>query len=162
MPLMPCFKFKFNKIPILHLEAETPFGLVFASSPWKLVTNYILEWMGLNFYDYDGLQPKITPPKHFSRQCSLQPTVVHSTKRGRYIKYMTWCHLLAVHVKRLLSVHTVGHKRDYWWKFCGLSVIINFTRKKHKIWNIRYFEVSWNCIKLLHIYLTQQHIVFID
>ena len=25
--------------------------------------------MGLNFYDYDGLQPKITPPKHFSRQC---------------------------------------------------------------------------------------------
>ena len=25
--------------------------------------------MGLNFYDYDGLQPKVTPPKHFSRQC---------------------------------------------------------------------------------------------
>ena len=22
----------------------------------------MLEWMGLNFYDYDGLQPKITPP----------------------------------------------------------------------------------------------------
>ena len=22
--------------------------------------------MGLSFYDYDGLQPKITPPKHFS------------------------------------------------------------------------------------------------
>jgi hypothetical protein len=30
----------------------------------------VLEWMGLNFYDYDGLQPKITPPKHFSRQCT--------------------------------------------------------------------------------------------
>ena len=41
----------------------------FASSPWKLVTNYVLEWMGLKFYDYDGLQPKTTPPKHFSRQC---------------------------------------------------------------------------------------------
>ena len=27
--------------------------------------------MGLNFYDYDGLQPKITPPKHFSRQCRI-------------------------------------------------------------------------------------------
>ena len=26
--------------------------------------------MGLNFYDYDGLQQKITPLKHFSRQCS--------------------------------------------------------------------------------------------
>ena len=25
--------------------------------------------MGLNFYDYDGLQPKTTPPKHISRQC---------------------------------------------------------------------------------------------
>ena len=27
--------------------------------------------MGLNFYDYDGLQPKITPLKHFSRQCTV-------------------------------------------------------------------------------------------
>ena len=25
--------------------------------------------MGLKFYDYDGLQAKIIPPKHFSRQC---------------------------------------------------------------------------------------------
>ena len=31
----------------------------FASSPWKLVTNYVLEWMGLNFYYNDGLQPKM-------------------------------------------------------------------------------------------------------
>ena len=30
----------------------------FASSPWKSVTNYELERMGLNFYYYDGLQPK--------------------------------------------------------------------------------------------------------
>ena len=43
----------------------------FASSPWKFVANYVLEWMELNFYDYDGLKPKITPPKHFSRQCRL-------------------------------------------------------------------------------------------
>ena len=42
----------------------------FASSLWKLATNYVLEWMGLKFYDYDGLQPKISPPKHFSRQCT--------------------------------------------------------------------------------------------
>ena len=28
--------------------------------------------MELNFYDYDGLQPKVTPPKHFSRQCSIR------------------------------------------------------------------------------------------
>ena len=41
----------------------------FASSPPNLVTNHVLEWLGLHFYDYDGLQPRITPPKHFSRQC---------------------------------------------------------------------------------------------
>ena len=32
---------------------------IFASSQWKLVTNYVLEWMGLNFYYYDGLQPEM-------------------------------------------------------------------------------------------------------
>ena len=30
---------------------------------WKLVTNYVIEWMGLNFYDYGGLQPKMIHPK---------------------------------------------------------------------------------------------------
>ena len=34
--------------------------IFFASFPWKSVTNYVLEWMGLNFYYYDGLQPKIS------------------------------------------------------------------------------------------------------
>ena len=47
-------------------------------------------------------------------------------------------------------------------EICGLSTIINFTPKKHKIWKIRCFQVSWNCIKSLHIYLTQLNIVFID
>ena len=45
---------------------RTLMWLFFASSPWKLVTNYVLKLMGLNFYDYDGFQPKITHPKHFS------------------------------------------------------------------------------------------------
>ena len=31
----------------------------FASSPRNLVTNYVLEWMGLDFYYYDGLQPEM-------------------------------------------------------------------------------------------------------
>ena len=44
----------------------------------------------------------------------------------------------------------------------GLSTIINFTPKKHKIWKIRYFHVSWNLKKSLHIYPTQQYIVSID
>ena len=25
-----------------------------------IIKIYVLEWMGLNFYDYDGLQPKMT------------------------------------------------------------------------------------------------------
>ena len=50
------------------------FDFFFASSPWKLVTNYVLEWMEVNFYDYDNLQPKITPPRHFSRQCTYAET----------------------------------------------------------------------------------------
>ena len=29
---------------------------------------------GTQFYDYDGLQPKITPPKHFSLQCIYLPS----------------------------------------------------------------------------------------
>ena len=28
---------------------------IFTSSLWELFTNYVLEWMGLNSYDYDGL-----------------------------------------------------------------------------------------------------------
>jgi hypothetical protein len=35
----------------------------------SLVTNYVLEWMGLNFYDYDGLQPKMTHTKHSWGEC---------------------------------------------------------------------------------------------
>jgi hypothetical protein len=30
--------------------------------------------MGLNFYDYDGLQPKNTPPKHISWKCTYLTT----------------------------------------------------------------------------------------
>ena len=70
-----------------HFDFDFDF---FASSPWKLVTNYVLEWMGLNFYDYDGLQPKITPPKHFSRQCTKHYcNIQHLIKRlqiGPFLK----------------------------------------------------------------------------
>ena len=43
----------------------------FYSNPFQH-TVYALEWMGVNFYDYDDLQPKISPPKHFSWQCRLR------------------------------------------------------------------------------------------
>ena len=63
------------KIYFVYLECSSPNvfyyqlrDIFFSSSPWKLVI-YVLEWMGLNVYEYDGLQPKTTPHKHFSRQC---------------------------------------------------------------------------------------------
>ena len=34
--------------------------------------------MGRNFDDYPGFQPKITPPKHFSRQCSSHQMKNHT------------------------------------------------------------------------------------
>ena len=41
----------------------------FASSPCKSVKGSWISRMGQNFDDYPGFQPKITHPKHFSRQC---------------------------------------------------------------------------------------------
>ena len=59
------------KIPVF---LSRPFWIFFfekknlASSPWKLVKVSWVSRMGRNFDDYPGFQPKITPPKHFSRQ----------------------------------------------------------------------------------------------
>ena len=47
-------KLSFFESAILNLKKKQ-----FASSPSKLVTNYGLEFMGLNFYYYGGLQPKM-------------------------------------------------------------------------------------------------------
>ena len=63
-------KWAFFESAILNFIFQKKKKIFFASSPWKLVTNYVLEWMGLNFYDYNGIQPKLSPPKHFSRQCT--------------------------------------------------------------------------------------------
>ena len=38
----------------------------------KIVTNYVLEWMELKFYDYDGLQPKMTHTKHSWGECRFE------------------------------------------------------------------------------------------
>ena len=42
----------------------------FFSKKKELVTNYMLEWMGLNFYHYDGLQPKIRAGIINEHECS--------------------------------------------------------------------------------------------
>ena len=48
---------------------ESAILILFASFTWKQVKVYWLARMGRNFDDYPGFQPKITPPKHFSREC---------------------------------------------------------------------------------------------
>ena len=67
-----------------------------------------------------------------------------------------------VHVKRLLRIRTVSLERDYWWELVGWLQSSILHPKKHKIWKIRCFQVSWNCLKSSHIYLTQSYIVFVD
>ena len=58
------WKFRKNILRIGRVEKLSCFWVghfdFFASFPWKLVTNYVLESMGLNFYYYDGLQPKMS------------------------------------------------------------------------------------------------------
>ena len=52
--------FRFSPIQQFEILSQYKYPkFFFASSPWKLVTNYVLEWMGLNFQYHDGLQPKI-------------------------------------------------------------------------------------------------------
>ena len=49
----------FGRVEKLSFFESAILNFFFASSPWKLVTNYVLELMGLNFYHYDGLQPEM-------------------------------------------------------------------------------------------------------
>ena len=41
----------------------------------QLVTNYMLEWMGLNFQYYDGLQTKIRAGIINEHECNLENVV---------------------------------------------------------------------------------------
>ena len=50
----------FEKLSLFESAILNFFQKKNASFPWKLVTNYVLESMGLNFYYYDGLQPKMS------------------------------------------------------------------------------------------------------
>jgi hypothetical protein len=55
-----------------------------------------LEWMGLIFYDYDGLQPKITPPKLFSRQCVIP--CLEQEVGVLYIVYIFWIYSVIIYL----------------------------------------------------------------
>ena len=38
----------------------------------KTVKIYRVEWMGLNFDDYPGFQPNITPAQTYATHCMIQ------------------------------------------------------------------------------------------
>ena len=66
------FHKKYWELAILKndLFLSRPFWFFFASFSWKQVKVYLLARMGQNFDVYSSFQPKITTPKHFSRQCT--------------------------------------------------------------------------------------------
>ena len=73
---------------------ESPFWIFFckkkiffASSPWKLVPNYVLEWMGLNIQYYDGLQPKIRAGiiNEHERRYQVSSISESSEKKNKFI-----------------------------------------------------------------------------
>ena len=72
-------KLSFFESAILNFFSKKN-NFFFASSPWKLVTNYMLEWMGLNFYYYDGLQPKIRAGIINEHECRLEKMSYNRTK----------------------------------------------------------------------------------
>ena len=61
---------------------------------------------GTQFYDYDGLQPKITPPKHFSRQCTLLHDQIYFSYLWSFRPSSTWVmkNCTQEHVKVVLGV----------------------------------------------------------
>ena len=68
------------------------------------------------------------------QQSALQP-VRHSGSsyyQGGYKEYMSRCQSLAMYVKRLLWVHTICHKEEYWWEFvvCLQSSILHLKNTK--------------------------------
>ena len=76
-PIHEIFMKKYSELAELENEVflSRPFwffffkkNFFFAFFQWKLVRVYWLARMGWNFANYPGSQPKITPPKHFSRQ----------------------------------------------------------------------------------------------
>ena len=61
-------KLSFFESAILNLKRKKKF----ASSPRKLVTNYVLEWIGLNFsIDYAGLQPNMNAGMIKEHECII-------------------------------------------------------------------------------------------
>ena len=71
---------------------ESPFWIFFckkkiffASSPWKLVPNYVLEWMGLNIQYYDGLQPKIRAGIINEHECRYQVSSISESSEKKNI-----------------------------------------------------------------------------
>ena len=87
-----------------------------------------------HFYDYDVLQPKITPPKHFSRQCIHDNFLINS---GKYIMVI---------VNIFATIHDFTTSRNLWileMKLCiGQNNQLRFFIPKEKPSNSKYFKTK--------------------
>ena len=75
----------FESAIFIHFFSKTNF--FFASSLWKLVTNYVLDLMGLNFYNYDSLQPKMRAAIINEHECILENRTVTQEEHRNFKLY---------------------------------------------------------------------------
>ena len=95
---------------------ESAILIFFASFSWKLVKVYWLARKGRNFDDFSGFQPKITPPKHFGRQC-----MQHIIDWNNFCCYMSRRSCMPFSMTTLLS-HTFAYSCTFYRAFlCSKS-----------------------------------------
>ena len=93
--------------------------------------------MGLNFYDYDGLQPKTTPPKHISQQCTMQFDLIFLKKNQVKIRGDGVRKFPTTHIGNLYYHPECCHRTSN-QQFLELCELWNIS-------SIRYVRVWGNC-----------------
>ena len=114
------------------------FEFFFASSPWKLATNYVLEWMELNFQYYDGLQPKIRAGIINEHECTTSSWKLKSANMavpGLYVlKNTSYLYLRS----QLRHIGIFSFKKPSW------SLIWNATSES--MWTYYVWDLKLLCI----------------
>ena len=80
--------------------------IFFASSPWKLVPNYVLEWMGLNIQYYDGLQPKMRAGIINEHECKFKFQVflsLQDRKTNSFVHFLGEVNISTILFRDLLT-----------------------------------------------------------
>ena len=107
---------------------ESAILIFFASFSWKQVKVYWLARMGRNFDAYPGFQPKITPPKHFSRECIS----------SQFLAPLFFKLTLTKVIPMTLVAHWFGHVKfrilNLWFDFFQLRLLEGNNNKYSNQW----------------------------